>query len=252
MAKRNEIVKAGSKALAQMEPWEAEVLAEAKTDAAKYASGTPRIQHRGGVLQIDGQKVKDNRLTLAVIAEVKAKAYYEGDYVDGVAQTPVCYAFHPTDESQMVPHDAAPNKQSERCVGCPHNRFGTAERGRGKRCKDEVRLMTVVPSQDGSMEAEVRMITVPPGSLKGFGEYITKLRDMGATIRSVLTEIGVEAFKGAYKLTFHPQGKLTGDQYLALKERRESAVEQAMKPYPVLESEEERPARGKKSSRKLD
>jgi hypothetical protein len=246
------IVKQQPRALSLVEQ---EIAAEAKADVAMFQQGTARISHKGGVLTIDGVKVKDNKLTVAVISAAFGKAYYEGEFDPEVAQTPSCYGFHPTDPSQMKPHEAAPSPQHEGCKSCPHNKFGTAERGNGKRCKDEVRLMVVAPSGDDVTAAEVRMITVPPGSLKGWGQYVAKLADMGGTYRSVFTEISIEPFKGAYQLAFNPAGKLSEKQYLALKDRRESALSQSMQPYPVVEADERprRPARrGGKASSKLD
>jgi hypothetical protein len=239
-----------SLALAEME---AELQAEIKTDAVKFAQGAQRVSFKGARITVDGQRVKDDKLVVACVDAVFSKAYYAGDFDDAHPQTPDCYAFHPSDQAAMVPHDAAPNKQAEKCAGCPHNRFGTAERGNGKRCKDEVRLMAVIPTGDDVQAAEVRQITIPPGSLGNWGKYVARLRDMGATFRSVLTEITLEPFKGAYKVLFHPAGKLPPEAYLALKGRRESVVEQAMQPYPVLEAEEApAPAPQKRRNKKLE
>jgi hypothetical protein len=129
--------------------------------------------------------------------------------------------------------------------------FGTAERGGGKRCKDEVRLMVVAPTGNDIAGAEVRMLSIPPGSLKNWGKYVSRLADMGVTFRSVMTEVSVEPYKGAYQIQFNPVGKLSEDAYLALRARRESATEQSMQPYPVLE-ESEKPKRPAKSNKKID
>lgn len=232
---------------------EQEIAAEAKADSAMFQQGTARISLKGGVIAIDGVKAKDNKLVVAIISAVFGKAYYEGEFDPEVAQTPSCYSFHPKDQHAMVPHDAAPDKQSENCKSCPHNKFGTAERGAGKRCKDEVRLMVVAPSGDDYAGSEVRMLTIPPGSLKNWGKYVAKLADMGGTFRSVLTEISLEPYKGAYTVCFNPAGKLDEDAYLALKARRESATEQSMQPYPVLEVDERprRPAKRGKANSKM-
>lgn len=233
---------------------EQEIMAEAKAEAAMFQQGTARISVKGGVISIDGVKAKDNKLVVAIISAVFGKAYYEGEFDPDVPQTPACYGFSTTSSNDVVPHDAAPDKQAPRCQGCPHNKFGTAERGNGKRCKDEIRLMVVAPTNDGDVGGEVRMLTIPPGSLQNWGKYVARLADMGGSMRSVFTEVGIEPYKGAYKLTFNPAGKLSEKAFLALKARRETAVEQSMQPYPVLE-EVERPRRGKrpeKSSRKLD
>jgi hypothetical protein len=174
---------------------------------------------------------------------VFGKAYYDNEYDPDVAQTPSCYGFSPVKAESIVPHEAAPGKQAPACAGCQHNKFGTAERGNGKRCKDEVRLMVVTPAGDDYAGAEVRMCSVPPGSLQNWGKYVSRLADMGGTYRSILTEISVVPYKGAYKLEFNPAGKVSEEAYLALKARRDSAIDQSMQPYPALEVEEAKPAK---------
>lgn len=208
-------------------------------DAARFSVPAARINTKAGRLTIDGQQVKDNVLDVVVIEAVLGKAYYEGDYDPSTPQAPVCYAFHPNDPKKMEPHEAAPKRQHSACATCQHNRFGTAERGGGKRCKDEVRLMCITPSPaDGIASVETRMLSVPPGSLKNWGHYVARLRDLGATFRSVVTKVGIEPLKGAYQITFTPAGRLDAAQYEAVKARGEGAIEQAMLPYPDMTTPE--------------
>lgn len=251
MSKIVKVAKPASNALALAE-MEAELALEIKSDQAKFAQGAQRVSFKGARITIDGAQAKDNKLTVACVEAVFSKAYYEGEFDDSSPQTPTCYSFHASDQAAMVPHDAAPDKQSEKCATCPHNRFGTAERGNGKRCKDEVRLMVVLPTGDDVERAEVRQVTIPPGSLGNWSKYIARLRDMGATFRSVLTEITLEPFKGAYKVLFHPAGQLPPEAFLALKARRASVAEQAMQPYPTIEAEEKPAAKPQRNNRKLN
>lgn len=229
---------------------EQEIAAEAKADSAMFQQGTARISLKGGVISVDGARAKDNKLVVAVVSAVFGKAYYEGEFDPDVPQTPVCYGFSTASANGIVPHVEAPQKQAAACLGCPHNKFGTAEKGGGKRCKDEIRLMVVAPAGDDYATGEVRMLTIPPGSLQNWGKYVAKLADMGGSIRSVLTEISIEPYKGAYKVAFNPAGKLPDEAYLALKDRRATAQEQSMQPYPVLEVDE-RPRRPAKANKKL-
>lgn len=235
-------------------PWQKDLAEEAKADAAKFQQGVSRISFQGATITVDG---KDAGRTMQVmIAEaIFGKAYYEKAFKAGSGQTPACYAFHPDDSSNMVPHEACPGKQHDQCTGCPHNRFGTAvgsdgEKGNGKRCKDEVRIMCAVgeTDEDSILAAEWRMATVPPGSLKNWGTYLKKLRDMGKSFRSVLTEIKVVPYQGAYKLEFTATSDLDESGYLAIKAKRESAQEEMMQPYPVLstDEEDEKPRKRKK------
>jgi hypothetical protein len=85
------------------------------------------------------------------------------------------------------------------------------------------------------LAAEFRMASIPPSSLKFWGKYIAKLRDMGLTYDAMVTEIRAELEGGAFKLSFTPVGTITEDQYKALQGKRESAKAEMMQPYPVLQ-----------------
>jgi hypothetical protein len=241
--------------------WMQECAEEARNLAATFRQGVPRISFKGGIIRIDKEPVKDNKLQVLVIETAFDKAYYAGEYEEDEKQTPACYSFHPADKpmdeahGEMIPHDACPDKQNEKCQGCPHNRFGTAERGDGKRCKDGVRLLVVMPDKDPEsiIAGQVRMATLPPGSLKNWGDYNGKLGDMGITYRHVVTEISTEPFKGAYKVTFKAISTIEKEQYEAVKARMANALSILTLPYPTLgngEDKEQRKADKAKSKKR--
>jgi hypothetical protein len=234
-------------------PWQKEMAEEANADAAKFQQGVSRISFKGGNINVDGKDA--GREIKVMIAEATfGKAYYKKGFKEGTPQVPECYAFHADEPAKMIPHDACPDKQFTQCTGCPHNRFHTAinqdgSKGDGKRCKDEVRIMCAVGEMDEEsiLAAEWRMATIPPGSLKNWGTYVKKLKDMGKTFRAVLTEIKCVPFKGAYKLEFTAVEDLDEAGYMAVKSKRESARDEMMQPYPALSAgEDEKPAKRKK------
>jgi len=226
-------------ALAPMEPWEMELAQQAKDEVAKEATGMPRVTHKSGVLRIDGKEVTDNKLKCVIVDYVFSKAYYEEEYDPEMTQTPVCYAFG-REEKGMAPHANAPKKQHEICTGCPHNVFGTAEKGRGKRCKDERRLGIVVEVNDPAsiQQAEVRAISVPPGSLKNWSAYLRKIPEITPTgnVRALLTEISARPAENAYVLTFKPIDKLAKTMVQQIVHRREAVSTMLVQPYPAIES----------------
>jgi hypothetical protein len=249
MTKKNTAIQKKAKGGA-LAPWQQEAAAEARADAAKFQQGAQRISFQGGVVTIDKNEI-GREVEVGIIDAVFGKAYYVGAFDPDKPQTPVCYAFHPDDQSQMVPHEASPEKQNDKCLGCKHNAFGTADLGKGKRCKDEVRIMCFTQDQSDSItEAEVRMATIPPGSLRNWGNYVKKLRDMGLSFRMVLTKITLVPFKGAYKLEFAATANLEEKQYKMIQARRESARDEMMQPYPVLE--DKTVPQGKKRGKKAD
>lgn len=239
-----------SAALAKpMEDWEIELAGQAKDEASKETLGMQRISHKNGILKIDGQPVKDNKLRCAIVDYSFSKAFYPGAYDPNVAATPTCYAFG-REEKGMVPHEQAPKKECADCASCEWNRFGTAERGRGKRCKDERRVMVIVEAQDPDSiaAAETRQINIPPGSLKNWGAYLNVIKEVtpSGNVRAVLTEISTEPSGGAYALTFKPVDRLAKEFVMAILAKKPGVEAALFAPYPNIEQEEKpAPRKGK-------
>jgi hypothetical protein len=240
-----------------MEPWEERMLDQAKEDRANETSGIPRINHKNGKLTIDGKAVKDNKLPHVIADFVFLKEFYTEAYDPDVKATPVCYAMG-RDDKNMVPHEAAPDKQAERCTGCPHNAFGTAEKGKGKRCKDVRRVLAAVAAPDSDLgTGEFRTYTIPPGSLKAWGQYLSKIPDIEPrykNVRAVLTEMAPQDEEAGYSLTFRALERISREQVAQLQKRAAEMEPMLFAPYPVL-SDEEKPKQAKRSakaSRKLD
>jgi hypothetical protein len=252
MAKKTEAITKTqtTAALAKLEDWEIEAQEAARNERSKEVLGIPRVTHKGSILKIDGVKVKDNVLRHAVVDYIFTKAYYPGEYdPNGTPQTPVCYSYG-REEAGMTPHAESPDKQSETCAGCPHNKFGTAEKGRGKRCKDERKVVAIVELKKPSdvAKAEIRQYNVPPGSLKNWGNYLSSLNEVTPTgdVRSVLTELGTQASDtGAYTLTFRAIERLDKEFHKALLARKPSLQAQLFAPWPQItgDAEEQKPAK---------
>ena len=255
MAKKKEQgivpVEQGVADLALNEQWESQMAAEAKEVSAKEVSYAPRISFKGGRLKVAGAEVKDNELSVIVVDAGFSKAFYTADYDEDNPATPDCYAFA-REEGALKPHPQAPSPQSETCAGCPHNKFGTSEKGsgKGKRCKDERRLM-VIPGDTKAQDvakSEVVMAVVPPTSLKLWGNYVKALSAMGRTPWSVITKLTVEPIKSYFQLLFEPTAKLDGITYAAVKAKQPQVEGSMFAPYPTLEEQEKdaKPAKRQK------
>lgn len=226
---------------APLEDWEIELAREAKDEVSKETLGIPRLSHQGGMWKIDGKTVTENKLRVAIIDYGFSKAYYENAFDPGVTATPVCYAFG-REEKGMAPHDQAPKKQNPECSTCEWNKFGTADRGKGKRCKDERRVLCVVEvaDEESIAGAEVRQFNIPPGSLKNWGNYLAQVREgtKRQNVRGVLTELSTEPYGGAYALTFKAVAELADVQVKAIMAKRSSVEAALFAPYPNIEQEE--------------
>jgi hypothetical protein len=224
-----------------LSPVSAAMMAAAKKGVAKFNTGSPRISFKGGRISIDKNPVKDNKLPIAIITTVLGKAYYDKPYEEGRPATPVCYAFHPDDPTKFVPHAASPDRQAENCSVCPLNKFGTALVGKGKACRDLVRVMGVVPSEEDFTGAEARSFDITGHSLKGWSTYADQLQMIDRSPLTVVTELSTEPKGGAFVETFTHHDDLTEEQFSALSTRVEAAQAKLMEPYPALDDEEEAP-----------
>jgi hypothetical protein len=93
----------------------------------------------------------------------------------------------------MAPPDNTPNQQNPQCDGCPHNVFGSAEVGKGKRCKNQYRLALLADDVKDAREADLAFLTLPPTSIKPWNDYVNTVSAMyGKPSWGVMTEFFFE------------------------------------------------------------
>jgi hypothetical protein len=227
--------------------WQQEAAQEAKDVAAREQINGQRISFKGGQISIGGEPVGD-KLPVIITDFCCGKAFYEEGFQEGVAQTPGCYAFG-YDEKTLAPHPQSPSKQAETCAACPHNKMGSAEQGKGKRCKDERRLAVISSTADDAEKTDVFTASISPTSIRNWANYVKYLREQGMVPWSTFTEISLHAIKGkAYKeIRFTNLDGMTEEMYRAIKVRQEggSIKEQLMAPYPNIEVVEPKPRKGR-------
>lgn len=255
-------VKSKQTALAQLEDWEIELQKKATDAAAAEQLGIARITHKSGILKMDDKKIDGNVLPHVIVGYSLGKIFYPAGYdPDEKGQTPTCYAFtadvRPGAEAEMVPMKEAPAHENERCKGCPHNVFGTAEKGGGKRCRDIRRVIVIAPGSndpDAVARAATRQYEVPPGSLKNWGNYLKSLKDIHPTgaPQYVITKLSAEpGEKGAHVLTFEV-GEVLPKEFVKSVMAKSSQIQaDLVSPFPVIKKDEA-PAKPKKDrSRKV-
>jgi hypothetical protein len=195
-----------------------------KEDAAKGAKKVANIgvgqfmSIRGGILAFQGTPVPGNKMLAVVLADIFENAWYKEEFDADNPTPPNCYAFG-DDEQSMAPHAQAEDKQSDACSGCEKNKFGTAEKGRGKACKNGVRMAVMHADSlkgDVTKDAQVAFLKVPPTSLPGWAQYVKSLENLhGRPAYGVITEIAVVPdMKTQYKVTFNFVKKIDDKQKL--------------------------------------
>lgn len=224
---------------------------ESTQQESSVASGQ-FLSTKAGQLSWNGSPAAGNKLQVIVLDAILENAYYPSEYDSENPQPPVCFAFG-RDEKTLVPHEDSAEPQHESCHGCPMNEFGTAERGKGKACKNIRRLglVSATPmTTEGVLKGEIAYLKTPVTSVKGWASYVRTLDAIHHTAPlGVVTEIGsVPDPKSQFKLTFNYIDDVDEGVIPAVFDRHEevkSAIEFPYSP-PSSESPVKKKPAGKK------
>lgn len=247
--------------------WEDEMAKQATIAVgvvANIGGNVPRFSIKAGTLSIDDLPVEGNHMAVVILDSVLENTFYEGDYDPNNVTPPTCFAIG-RDDAGMAPHRVVfehDQAQHPTCRGCPMNAFGTADRGKGKACKNRVRLMVV---KVGELDANGRltefskdpeyyasaaaaMFSVPPTSIGGYSTYVKQVANsLKMPPHGVFTRIAVRPDpKVQVRVAFEPLMKAPVELMRALIERNKEMGPVIEQPYNL--DQEEKPevtARGK-------
>lgn len=259
-------------------------------DRARQIAATERrasnfITHRGGVFKAGDVEMPE--LCVVVLSFVPENAYYGANFDPDKLTPPQCFAFGTPgsgDEKGMAPHPAMAGHdcfepQAEDCASCPMNKFGSADKGKGKACKNTRRLM-VIPAgvfskKKGSRDLDLQLfvggdvpfeeaeehlrsadqfaIKVPPTSLDNWRKYVNLCAsEFRRPVEGVITRVFIEPMSnGGHRLCFEPIDYLPDAAYPVVSQRAEAAAESLVQPYTPPDADEQPAAqRGLKGLRK--
>lgn len=219
--------------------------AAATADASGTGGGGFKIGFKKGKVSYDGQPVAGNVLDVIVIHSVMENAFYDTEFDPDNPRSPVCFAFG-TSEDDMVPHADSKEPQHDSCKGCPMNEFGSADKGKGKACKNVRRLalLPAKPLEAGVLEgSDVAYCKLPVTSGKGFNNYVKRLSNQFELPPfAFVTQLSaVDDDKTQFKVTFQDIARIDGDDEImeVLVKRHEQEVDNILFPYqapPDLEA----------------
>lgn len=259
--------------------WEAQMRRDAEIAAGAQRSaggGGKFFSTQAGVLQFDGQPLPGNQMAVVILADIMENSWYEDKYDPDTPASPKCFAFG-HDEEDMEPHEKVDQdpyfaRQNPECHDCPRNEWGSADTGRGKACKNVMRLALIPAGQykakgtgrnqtfelelydepEDFSKAEVGFLKLPVMSVKNYAKYVKTLAaDMGRPPHGVITNIWLEPDpKSQYKVLFEVIDKAPKELLQILLQRHAAENASIDFPYspPQVEEEERAPA---KSSNKL-
>jgi hypothetical protein len=236
--------------------WEEEMAqaAIAQGSTEEFQGGFKSINTRGGILKIDDEEVEGNELRVIILSSVHENQLYENAFDPNEKATPICYAFGLTDDD-MVPHKEAPAPQHQNCEECPMNQWASADKGKGKACKNVRRLVCVtedaLENAEALEDAEARMLKLPVTSVKNWTNYVKNIlvEQIRRPSWGVITTVKlIPDAKSQFKVTFKFEELVpfTDALYPIMKKRAKLAEESSMQAYVEIVPED-KPA---KSARK--
>lgn len=232
--------------------WDEELAKQAKlaADMEASAAGGQFFSIRAGVLTFGGNPMPDNKVAAIIISSVLENVFYEGEFDSDNPVPPTCYALG-TNEKELTPHAdvvAASNQQHATCVGCEWNEFGTAERGKGKACKNTRRVALLPaglfnPKSKEFEEYDLKYLEqaafgylrLPVTSVRGYATYVKQMSDRFAMPpHAFITEVSVQPDpKNQVRVDFTPIGKIDRDWLPVIMKRYSEAQKAITFGYPT-------------------
>lgn len=152
------------------------------------------------------------------IATNYSKTYYNQSYEEGVAGSPDCSSINGITPDTRI---AAP--VSRNCQTCPNHIWGSGKDGKGRRCRDSVRVAVAARTD---LE-DVLLLSVPPASIRVLSEYTNELNRRGLAYNTVLTKISFGP-ESTPKLVLTARAFLDEEDYAKAKESYDSDMTRAI------------------------
>lgn len=144
----------------------AEMMASQEGKTAPVGGNKIRVTQDKQFALPDGSKTREP-LRLVVVDFNSRNEYYEGEFDKNNPTPPACFAIGDI-PVKLVPSANSPEKQSDACLGCPMNEFGS--KGAGKACKNS-RVLAVLPP-DAEPDTPLWLLQVSPTAIKSWDGYV--------------------------------------------------------------------------------
>lgn len=242
--------------------------AQAAADAEQLRSGTI-LSTRGGVLSIGEETLPGNQACVVILDWVRENTYYADKFDSDNPKPPICYAFArgPAEEEVMGPHPSMQadlnyfQPQANDCASCDWNKWGSADKGRGKACQNRRRLALlpagVFTPKRGSRDfdldifddpkhfetADLAQIKLPVTSVELWGKYVNQIsQNTGRSPDGVFTRIFLEPHaKYQYVVNFEFLEKVPDELVRTIMKRADAAQQTKIEGY-LPPREEQKPA----------
>lgn len=131
-----------------------------------------KVGTKGKVFSFPDATSSEGPIDCVILDWRNVHQHYPGVYDAKKPEPPNCYAIAKNLDA-LVPLPSVQTPMHENCKECPKNQFGSAITGRGKACKNVVRLAIVPP--DATLETPVWVIDVSPTAIRNWTNYTNNL-----------------------------------------------------------------------------
>lgn len=152
-----------------------ELIKQYRQDAKENLQNVKDLFHRisiqGGRYRIEERFIGDKGIEFSavILREIPVNVYYQSPFDPANPVGPDCWSL-----GGLNPDGSSPQMESEWCLTCRWNKFGsgTSREGkrRGKACHNTRRLILKAP--DVEINA---LLSLPPTAIKGFNNYLKEL-----------------------------------------------------------------------------
>ena len=240
-----------------------------KADALKAASQEvvrgQFFKMRAGMLSFDGVTMPNNTMGVIILASLFENVYYGGDFDSDTPSAPECFAFGTEGEDNMVPHPtvvADGRAKHTDCKTCPLNAWGSADKGKGKACKNTRRLAMIPAgtfdnkgvftaySLDDLKAANVGYMRLPVTSVQNYANFVKGATTvLHAPPHTLFTKVYTKPdSKTQFKVHFEVISEIPEDYLVDIYGRHDELS--AMIDFPYSRPSEEAPVTEKKAPAK--
>lgn len=160
-------------------------LAEVRKSVAPPA--TNRISTKDKKFTLPGNRVHTGPLRAVVLDHRNLNRYYTQPYNANNPIPPDCFAIAKAfDDLSPANHDGVKSPQADDCASCPRNQWKSAPNGKGKACRNMVRLALAATSSE---EEEILTLEIPPTGLKNWAALVSELETIGKLPIQVIVDI---------------------------------------------------------------
>ena len=236
--------------------WDEEMAKQAAIAAGmeEGSAGGRFFSAQSGVLSWNDMPIPNNQMAVVILDSILENVFYEGEFDAKTPQGPLCFAFGRS-EKEMTPHKIIVENgtaQSDMCSNCQFNEWGSADKGRGKACRNTRRLamipageltaegkFTIFEELSSFEDSAIGHMKLPVTSVKGYASFVKQLS--GVLKRppyGVITKVRVVTDpKSVFRIIFDPLEKVGEDLLPVIFKRHEEAAVGIDFPYTPMDEE---------------